>query len=358
MTAPVLTMPQKRYPAGPITPHGQYHILKGLHPVVQLKAFDDSIWWDLMGGRAIPSFENPEVVQIKRDGLKGLVPPWKTIDQKGAVEDGVHFVDALYDPIEVDMQLIARARDARYLRQVVRDLIGSIDVKQTSKLSWFTTDMGSWWSEVRWFKTLPDSMDIGGQRRTQDLSLTLRGDNGFWRTHDDVAYVRAPEASVFLDRKNIGDQPMYDRYTCVGPGTFRFANGPGSTQMVEFGPLLPNQVAQLRIDPRRRQVINLTSVPASPQEYAQFVAVKKNLLTLTQVLSVFNSIFGILGIGAAPPQGNMYSLLKGRWSDAAAIPAKSPGAPAQTYKVRVEITGGNSQTGIIAAGTPLRRLPY
>lgn len=355
MTAPVV--PTTRYPAGPITKHGSYFILKG-YPSVQLSAYDGSIVFDLMGGRAIPNRTAPEAVLLKRGGLKGLIAPWKTIDQKGATEDGIHFVDALYDPIEVTMNVSARGRNAKYTRKVVGDLISSMDAKKTSQLLWFTQEMGNWWADLRWFKTIPDVMTAGGQSRRQDFTLIFRGDNGFWRTSDSAAGLKAASGSAFLERKNVGDQPMFDRYTCIGPGTFRFANGPGATDMVEFGPLLAGQMAQIRTDPRKRSVVDLTSTPPTSQQKAQFQEAIDSLTSFTQVLSVFQSIFGILGIGPVPPQGNLYSLLKGRFSDAAAIPAKSPGNPAQVYKVKVEISGGSSQTQILCAGAPLRRLPY
>jgi hypothetical protein len=56
-------------------------------------------------------------VQIKRGGLKGLIPPWKHIDQKGATQDGVSNIDSLYDPIEVGLNLSCRGRDGKYTRR-------------------------------------------------------------------------------------------------------------------------------------------------------------------------------------------------------------------------------------------------
>jgi hypothetical protein len=350
-----LTIPLKRYPAGPVTPHGTYYLRTGMHPVVQLRSYDETIAWDMMGGRVIADRAMPECALIKSNGLKGLIPPWRTIDQKGATEDGIHFVDALYDPIEISMEVSLRARNGTYLRQLSRDLIASIDAKRTSELWWFTQEQGKWWSDIRWFKTPPDAFTPSGQMTRQDLTLILRGDNGFWRTFNSVDSLTA---TGFVQLTNPGDQPMFPRYTCFGPGTFKFADGPGSTQMVEFGPLLPGQVAQIRTDPRRRGVVDLTQKPPSTQEESQWEKAMKDLKSFTQVLSVFQSIFGLLGTGPVPPQGNMYSLLKGRFSDNSAIPAKSPGTPAMTRAVRVEITGGDVNTRVIAAGTPLRRLPY
>lgn len=109
-----------RYPAGPITPHGAYHLLKGTHPTLSLSAYDDSVLIHLMGGLAVPDRTEPECVQLKRGGLKGLVPPWQTIDHKGATQDGATFVTALYDPIEVDLNVVVRGRDAKHCRRVDR----------------------------------------------------------------------------------------------------------------------------------------------------------------------------------------------------------------------------------------------
>lgn len=565
----------RRYPAGPITPQGAHHLLKGDIPMMWLEPYDKSTVFDLHGGRSIADRTTPESVQLQKGGLSGLIPPWRTIDQKGATEDGITFIDALYDPIEVTVKVIANARDRVHLRQVVRDLIGSIDAHQTSTLNFWTHDLGHWWSDVRWFKTAPDANLVGAQRQ-HPMTLVLRADNGFWRTDDnsdlfaftyealtdtfnynstgttlnnvwplrysgsgggflyangsqavwvddpanptntsgrevvagpyknfstttdsqvvsmvfgsfqewtfpdgaenhlwarmgrnadgtwngygvrasiglfglELAYynnfvktvmrtaikiipplpgdkftlvagyegnprrfqvlrngfpiidfiesgtgstvgsayrgigfgMRAAAALItqatpgsvrkisagdnatvsqsgYLSRCNIGDQKMYDTYTVFGPGTFRFWLGPGATDYVEFGPLLPNQVAFIDTDPRRRVVMDLTSVPPTPQELTIFQEALKGFLDYAgganvPLIAAIESQFGIVA-----PQGPMMSLMKGRFSDACAIPAKSPGNAAQTYQVKVSIDDGNASSKIIASGTPRRRYP-
>ncbi|EUA18483.1 gp15 domain protein [Mycobacterium xenopi 3993] len=83
----------------------------------------------------------------------------------------------------------------------------------------------------------------------------------------------------------------------------------------------------LRTDPRKRgaQVQDLTVVPPTPQQLNSFqqalvkfesFAFANNIPPLLQTI---NSLFGI-----KPPQGNMYSLLKGRFSNRAAIPPSRP----------------------------------
>lgn len=555
-----------RYPAGPVTPHGWYHLVKGQIPMMWLTAYDESIITHLTGGLSIPDrYEAPECVHLT--GLKGLIAPWKHITQKGATQDGVTHIDALYDPTEVEAQLECWGRDAKHTRKVYRDLIGSIDAKQQSLLHFFTQEEGHWWAPIRWFQGAPPepvSFD-----RHQRVSLRLQADDAFWRTYDhadnftftyedmtatsfdeglsgwpqyryegtggggpvgtgtqikwdesgndgvsvmlgpfedfdtdtndqvvnivigspseyglfDGAFVdlwarcnrdgsgdwagdgvrarigmgrvfitafvnfvevwerqwlkpippvwgekyslvagtpgdprrfrilrnglpllthkesgtasmlgedhrgigvgmRAGAAllsqaspstirkvsagdnaevsqSGFLKRINIGDQPMYDDYTLFGPGMFKLYDGPGSDEYVEFGPLLPNQVVFLRTDPRTNTTLvqDMTVTPAWPQQLNVFQDALQKFLTFAgangsaledQVKSMF---------GVQPPQGNLYKYLSGRFSDNAAIPAKSPGNPVAPYFVKVEIEGGNADSMVIASGTPRRRYP-
>lgn len=551
----------KRYPAGPITPHGAYYTLNERKPLVALRAYDDSIVFNLMGGLAIPDRTLPERVELT--DLKGLVSPWTVIDQKGASQDGVTFVDSLYDPIEVELSVRCVGRDPAHLRQVVRDLVSSIDNKQESELSWFTHYLGRWWAPVRWFKT-PDTPLAGLATNRQDLVLILRADTGFWQSYPHVDQFRfiydedvetfdfitaegdpitgwtlvysgagsgvlhtdgaeavstlisnrtvvarrtdftastdnmvveiqlgtniqpfwptntyidvwgrmgnagtagsdgvrwrigdqtiklssfsggvetvmrellylfpifrpgekcsfvfgqvgdprmftmlrnnAPFISVkesgttsiidsshrkagfgmsatsgivrpfairnwkvgtnntiaqegFVERVNVGDQPMWDRFTCFGPGTFYFGNGPSSTDMVKFGPLLPNQVMQINTHPGKQGVVDMTSIPSSPQDtvlFNQAISAFFAFFSQANAAAAIQATQSIFGITA--PQGNPYSLLSGRFSRP--IPARSPGNPVQSHYVKVKIEGGNSNSQIIVAGTPLRRLPY
>jgi hypothetical protein len=564
--------PAKRYPSGPITPAGAKQFISGREVSVALVAYDGSIAFDIMGGKSVADPLNPEAVLLQ--DIKGLIPPWKTLDQKGATEDGITNIGALYDPIEVTADVICEGRDPQHTRQVVRDLIASLDVKQQSELSFTDFEAGRWWSNVRWFKTPPNSLNV--KTNTQMMKLIMRADHGFWRSYDDVdmfalAYddladtfdadytstrncgpmwpqyytgtgggyciangsgaatwsdqggfltqgrevVNGPYAdfdtdtnnqvieielggiqeisfpdsaenhiwgrmgrtgggewdgygiklqigfglivlsrfnnfvevemrreilwpppaprerfalvcgfedkeyvfkamrngldifthvedphgsnigadfrgvgwgmragaalitqatpaavtkfrvgdniqstqSGFLRRVNVGDQKMWDRYTLFGPASeIRIGNGPNTTDYVSFGPLLTNQVVQIRTDSRKRSVVDLTSTPPTPQElalfqqahddYASFATGNNAPVLLQQLQSAF---------GVVPPQANLYPYLNGRFNQA--IPARSPGNPITPYYVSVSIIGGNSDSKVVASGTPLRRYP-
>ncbi|AXQ61752.1 minor tail protein [Mycobacterium phage PHappiness] len=568
-------MAKKHYPATDVTPHGWYHLAKGEKPMMWLDAYDKSITFHMMGGLAVPDrVTAPEMVHLT--SLKGLIPPWKHIDQKGATEDGITNIDALYDPIEVEVGVECRGRSPKWTRRVYRDLVASIDAKQESTLNFLTHDMGHWWAPVRWFQGAPQApLEIGKRQRE---SLRLRADSGFWRTYDYTAsfqfeyesmtdtfnydttgsqdlgadwplyyegdgggyiYSNGDQArwrddpddplttgtrevvcgpykdfdtdtdnqvvsmvlggfqewslpdsgandlwarmgrdsngdwdgngirmrvqgnwiklsrfnnfsqtvmfqrpllvapligekftlvagyegnprmfkvlrnglpilshketgtgselgpdyrgigfgmqaggalitqatpapvrkisagdnanvtqSGFVPMVNVGDQPMYWDATLFGPGTFRLYDGPGADEYVEFGPLLPNQIVFLRTDPRSQTTLvqDLTSVPPSPQELNIFQQAVKSLLSFFSERNAFTDQIGSL-FGIVPPQGNFYKYLSGRFSENAAIPAKSPGEPAQQFFVKTEIVGGNADSKVILSGTPLRRYP-
>ncbi|AXQ64927.1 minor tail protein [Mycobacterium phage Renaud18] len=211
-----------RYPTGPITPHGWYFLTKGQEPMMRLTAHDGSVEFYLMGGHSIPKrIEAPECLRVPKEGLKGLIPPWKHIDQKGATEDGVTHLDALLEPTEVELTVWARGRDGKYTRQIVRHLYGSIDAIKEAKLDFLTPDGGHWWANVRWFQGAPKDPIIGAQEKRQRVTLRLRADTGCWRTYDhsdSFNFVYDSMVENFdtdhRSTQDLGDVPQY----YFGPG--------------------------------------------------------------------------------------------------------------------------------------------
>jgi hypothetical protein len=166
----------------------------------------------------------------------------------------------------------------------------------------------------------------------------------------------SPITTGFLPLTNIGDQDGWPRYLCYGPGTFAFGDGPSSQNMITFGPLLENQIVLVTTLPRLRSVVDL-SVNQPPQQNLNiFQALLDDLISFATINNVppllqqFESFFGIL-----PPQGVLYSLLNGRFTTP--IPPKVEGVPATTAHIPVSITGGNANSKVVAALTPLRRWP-
>lgn len=213
------------YPAGPVTPHGWYYMINGEKPLMWLTAYDGSVVFYMLGGLAIPDrYAAPECVRVVRDGLKGLIPPWKHKTQKGATEDGVHHIDALLDPIEVQLTVNCSGRDGQHVRRVHRHLIDSLDAIEQSRLEFLDREAGHWWADVRWFQG--GQADAAGGLRgdtSQRVTLRLQADTGLWQTHDHSdAFTFTYDAmtdTFDVDHRpthNLGDIPQY--YTGTGGG--------------------------------------------------------------------------------------------------------------------------------------------
>lgn len=547
--------------------------------MVKLTAYDGSVEFHLMGGGAVADrISAPERVEINGE-IKGLIAPWKFVDQQGANEDGVTNLDSVNEPgiIEIPVRIVAR--DGHHLRRVVDRLFGSIDKARLSRLSWFTFEHGMWWADVRWADKPPGGLALGGQRRSLQTTLVLRVDRGSWKTYDDVAEFRfayesltdsfdtdytaekiiSPDWAVFLSapgrgypyasrgsvrwrddpnrlfftqgasyvathktfstetdaqvneivfdtmlelggrtlilgrygrrsdgswngygvgawirgasvqlvafnnfheteirswlsvpplfgerwrlecggldangvfdervfrvkrgsgsgittlyarddaeitplgasyrgaggfggyaagalftqgtpaairktsagdasattqagflrRINIGDIDRWDEYTLVGPGTFQIAAAAGSTDMVEFGPLLPGQMVQLRTDNRETPVVDLTRVPPTADELAEYQQVLKDLDSFAPIANIGPTReANASAFGVVPPQGNMNRLKRGSFTRP--IPRKSPGRPVEPVQVAVSISGGNADSLIRSRGASLTRYP-
>jgi hypothetical protein len=180
---PLRAFPTVRYPANPITPAGGYHLLADRLPMVAYRSYDDTVVFNMMGGLAIADPTTPERVELL--DIKGLVPPWQNIEQKGASEDGTTYVTSLYDPLEVDITVMARGRNPMFVRKVVRDWIASWDAKQAGTLSWWTQELGYWWAPIQWGKQ-PNSPLTPTQELRQKFTWSGKAYNAFWRSYDST----------------------------------------------------------------------------------------------------------------------------------------------------------------------------
>lgn len=161
--------------------------------------------------------------------------------------------------------------------------------------------------------------------------------------------------SGFIPLTNIGDVEAWPRYLCYGPGTFTFNNGPGSGNPITFGPLEEGQVVLVTTEPRLSSVVDLT-----PNQPAQQLNTIQSLISelisfatnnnTPPLLQQFESLFGIL-----PPQGNLYSLLNGRFT--VPLPGATYGVQPVAEQIWVSITDGSPLSQVVAAITPRRRWP-
>lgn len=154
---------------------------------------------------------------------------------------------------------------------------------------------------------------------------------------------------------NFGDQEGYPDLIVYGPGTFKFGNGPDADPTITFGPLTSGQVALIKTKPGVRSVNDITNEPID-EDLPFFQNFIERLISfafngnIPPLVSWFESLFGI-----SPPQGNMYQLLDGRF-DQPIPPRPVAGLPEESH-IAIEITGGDAETKVIAALTPLRRWP-
>ncbi|UXA19556.1 hypothetical protein [Mycobacterium sp. SMC-4] len=159
--------------------------------------------------------------------------------------------------------------------------------------------------------------------------------------------------SGFLNLTNVGSEEGWPTIVFRGPGTIGVGNGPGSQDMITFGPLNENQQVLISTHPRYRNIIDLTTAGELTGKQRQQVEDMAKRIALGQVpplLSWYESVFGVL-----PPQGNLYEQLEGRFSRP--IPGVDQPSDAVTSKIALTVVNGNANTRVLAAVTPLRRWP-
>lgn len=173
-----------------------------------------------------------------------------------------------------------------------------------------------------------------------------------WFADDNLAQTE----SGYVSLTNMGDIEAWPRYLCYGPGTFTFGNGPNSTTNVTLGPLEDGQIVLVTTEPRYKSVIDLTPNQPTPASLNKFKTLLAELISFATnnnvppLIQKFESFFGIV-----PPQGNLYPLLNGRFTNP--IPRAYYGKPLVTNYIPVSITNGSPNSKIVAAITPRRRWP-
>lgn len=348
------------YPPGRITPRGQRLLFEGDEPMFGYKSPLRTVTFDLMGPFApIPGVQDG----VSVTSLKGLVPPWKIRSTQGTNQDGATFGSAVYDELEIDIGVEAFGSTPKVTRQVIRHWIDAWDVREQGEL-FAITEGGYFFAPVRWMRNPVEEL-FAASRCRQPFTWTALGDDSFWRAPDSIHQFPAPGTSLvsgsgsgFITLTNDGDQDGWVNHVVYGPFTeLQIANGPDSTSMIKFGPLRENQVALLRTEPRLRGVTDLTTLPVPTQNLAAHQALIKRIVSFAAnnnvppLLRQFESLFGIM-----PPQGELYSLLDGRFTRP--IPKKTAGVAATERHIAVKVTGGNANTKIVSYVTPRRRWPF
>jgi hypothetical protein len=346
---PTLTYPPE------ITPAGSYQLLSSRYPSWWYDSPSGNIRFHLMGGQSpCPGVQTGIVCKA----IKSYDPLFDMQDSQGAHQDGVTFKDAVYQPSEFDFELKTSSPTLEGARAVFGDWLDSWDPKQVGKLTRFTEIDGHWWCFVRKFRPLPNDLVI--RQRGQAMTWTARNDNTFFQSTPSVCtfHPGGTGGTGFQTLTNRGDQPGWASHLVYGPfAKIGIGDGPGSTNMITFGPLEAGQIALITTLPRLRSVVDLSPVPVTPssQNLDLFQTIVKDLIdfaTAGNVPPLLQEFENFLGI--RPPQGVLYSYLTGRFNNP--IPAKVEGAQPVASKIAVSITGGNSASKIISSVTPFRRM--
>jgi hypothetical protein len=308
--------------------------------------------FNILGGMA-PQMDYQNGFVLRE--ISGLQAPARFLDNQGARQDGTTYLDSVREPAQIDMVLEAWGATPDQFRQTVRAWIGAWRFDQMGILNWNTQRIGLWYMPVRQAKAFPDQLkQYPAMHRRQIFTWTARGDSSFWYGPDSVsAFVG--NGSGFNNLINLGTEPAWPRHLCYGPGTFQIGDGISGT-VITFGPLLAGQVALITTLPRLRSVVDLSaSAPAQANfgPVRSLVAALVNFATSSNtppLLQYFESLFGII-----PPQGPMYSLLNGRFTQP--IAGKGDGINPIVASIEVVISGGNGNSKIITAITPQRTYP-
>jgi hypothetical protein len=266
--------------------------------------------WPLSGGMSpIP----PSVGVVLTGGVKGLHAPFVHIDQQGAHQDGVDNIGTAYNAAEMDFDLTAFGNSPAELRRVWRQWLSGWDPETPGRLTWFTTDLGEWWRDLRFLQEPRDAIALGGVS-SQKISWAARADFPFWVSFDSTSRFDPPTGSSqdFLPLTNRGDRKGWPRYIIQGPGTITLNDNGSSARQISI-PLHAGEVVLITTLPNRRTVKELNT-------------------------------------GA-----NLYPRLVGRFSTP--VPAAKAGKPQEVH-VSVTVTGAVAgQTSIVASLTPWRRWP-
>lgn len=341
-----------------VLPQGASNLLTGTDANIWITSGDSRSKYYVAG--ALQPWPGIQDGIILAGGLKGLSPTFRHLDLKAARQPGVTWTGTVFDTLEMGMQLEAHAKTPQGLSAVTSEWISMWNPTLLNTVEYWTLDRGYWYAPMRRSKPLPDVLNqMPRTLLKQDFNQTVRCDTGFWLGMPSIATF-APGGSGgsdWISLTNIGEWHAYPTLLLTGPGIFSWSNGDAAktSTMITFGPLAAGQKVLVGTNHRKRQVVDLTNTtvaqPNTPS--AGLLSTIINFVTNNNVpplLRYFESLFGVL-----PPQGPLYSLLHGQYTNP--IPGvRQPHWATETY-LAVSITGGNADSRMVARIDPERMWP-
>lgn len=251
----------------PVTPtiYATNRLLTADESLLTWIGFDRSIHFLSGGLEPHPAIDEGVILK----DIKGLMGPFKMLDQQSARQDGTDWKDAVWDPAEIDMTVTIFGRNPNSYRRAQKAWMDSWDPKQQGRLVWFSRLSGERWLSLRLLKEPADQLKAApGFQTIQDFTWSARADIPFWKAPDSTSTLVASNATTltnpaggaknFLPLWNRGDQDSWPRYLISGPGTFTIGDGTTSSKVV-FGPITAAQQVLITTLPRIRSIIELTT---------------------------------------------------------------------------------------------------
>ncbi len=261
----------------PPTVWATQQLLAGDESIITWIGVDGSIW-PVSGGVA-PMPGAQEGVALA--DIKGLMAPFKMIDQQSARQDGATWLDTVWEPLELDFSIHVFGLTPSGYRAQQAGWMGSWDPKLTGKLVWFTKSSGERWLRLRLLKEPSDQIKLTpAMQGVQTFTWAARADIPFWQSFDSVSSLVASNSTTlanpaggpsnFLPLWNRGDQGAWPRYIIQGPlTTITIGDGLTSGQVV-FGPLTAGQTALITTMPSVRTVSDLNGNNLYPLMQGRF----------------------------------------------------------------------------------------
>jgi hypothetical protein len=293
-------------------------------------------------------------------GLKGMTPTFKHLDLKAARQPGVTWTGTTYDVLEIEMQLDVHARTAPGISQVVSEWVSMWRPEVLNTVEYWTLDRGYWYLPARRSGPWPDVLKhLPRLQKERQFTQKIRCDSGFWfgMPSTDVFAPGGSGGSGWLKLLNIGTEDAWPTLMLTGPGTFSWSNGlaQNTATQITFGPLTAGQKVLITTNRRKRNVVDLTNTTVASPNTPLRALVESiiNFVTNNNVpplLQWFESLFGVL-----PPQGPLYSLLDGQYTNP--IPGVRQPGWATLSHIAVSISGGNADSQIVGRIDPQRQWP-
>jgi hypothetical protein len=221
--------------------------------------------WPITGGMAP---RPPLAGGVQMLDIKGLHAPFKHVDQQGAHQDGVTWLDTPYDALELDMTVSVFGRSARERRNIYRQWLAGWEPKKLGRMWWYTSDLGHWWLDMRLLQEPRDVIKAGDALSVQ-YAWAARSDFSFWKSFDSIstklvamnATTLGDPAEVapsnFLQIWNRGDQDGWPIILLQGPGDFEMGDNGGSRRISLH--LNAGELARINTLPNQRTVTEVNT---------------------------------------------------------------------------------------------------